>query len=63
MVKLYSGLKNEEAARRQAGLGGGKLQEGKSKMTVQLYMKVGDYFLEEGKVEAQFFHTWMWNCQ
>ena len=61
MVKLFSGLKNEEAARKQAGLGGGKLQEGKSKMTVQLYMKVGDYFLEEGKVEAQFFHTWMWN--
>ena len=61
MVKLYTGLKNEEAARRQAGLGGGNLQEGKSKMTVQLYMKVGDYFLEEGKVEAQFFHTWMWN--
>ena len=61
LEKLYSGLKNEEAERRQKGLGGGKLQEGKSKMTVHLYLKIGLYFMYEGKVEAQFFHSWMWN--
>ena len=61
LEKLFSGLKNLQAERLHKGLGGGKLQEGKSKLTVQLYMKIGDYFLNEGLVEAQFFHTWMWN--
>ena len=47
--------------RHTKGLGGGKLQEGKSKMTVHLYLKIGGFFIYEGKVEAQFFHSWMWN--
>ena len=30
-------------------------------MTVHLYLKIGGFFIYEGKVEAQFFHSWMWN--
>ena len=54
-IKLYCNMRHTK------GLGGGKLQEGKSKMTVQLYLKIGEYFMYWGKVEAQFFHSWMWN--
>ena len=37
------------------------MEEGQNKLSVDLYHKLGKYFMAEGQVDANFINTWSWN--
>ena len=59
LKEYYSGLRHIEADMKQKGLG--KLKEGKSKMSLRLFMQLGRFFYNECKPIAAFCNSWGWN--
>ena len=58
MTKMYTGLKNEEADRKQKGQL--PMSEGKTKIALKFYHLFAEYLTEEGLVAANFVNTWAW---
>ena len=57
--KFYTGLKNQESMRKQAG--DVPMKEGRSKLQLHLYMQFAGYFVAEDMVAENFTSTWAWN--
>ena len=57
--KFYTGLKNQESMRKQAG--DVPMKEGRNKLQLNLYMQFAKYFFAEDMVAENFTNTWAWN--